>query len=111
MTNRLNSDSLGSVNVIIVGAGLAGPLLAQGLVRAGVAVSLYEREAAVDERSQGYRIHLEPEGDQALRACLPPELYEQAVATSGVRGSGVTILDPRLRVIRRIECPTTAGST
>lgn len=105
MTNYLSSDSLGSVNVTIVGAGLAGPLLAQGLVRAGVDVSLYEREAAVDERSQGYRIHLDPAGDEALRACLPPELYEQAKATAGVRGSGMTILDPQLNTVRHFAAP------
>lgn len=102
MTDRLNSDSLCSVKVTIVGAGLAGPLLAHGLARAGTDVTLYEREDAVDERSQGYRIHLEPEGVDALHACLPPDLYDEAVATSGIPGSGVTILDPRLEVVRHI---------
>jgi 2-polyprenyl-6-methoxyphenol hydroxylase-like FAD-dependent oxidoreductase len=106
MTDRLNSDSLCSVKVTIVGAGLAGPLLAHGLARAGTDVTLYEREDAVDERSQGYRIHLEPEGVHALRACLPRELYDEAVATSDIPGSGVTFLDPRLEVVRHIPAPT-----
>jgi len=101
MTNHLHSDNLGSVKTIIVGAGLSGPLLAQGLSRAGLDVTVYEREPGIDQRSQGYRIHIGPEGELALRSCLPPELYEQAVATSGVRGTGVTFLDPRLTVVRR----------
>ncbi|TDV56566.1 2-polyprenyl-6-methoxyphenol hydroxylase-like FAD-dependent oxidoreductase [Actinophytocola oryzae] len=88
-----------------MGAGLAGPLLAQGLVRAGFEVALYEREAAIDERSQGYRIHLDPEGVDALRDCLPPDLYDEVVATSGIPGSGVTILSPRLEVVQRIAAP------
>lgn len=89
------------MKVLIVGAGLAGPLLAQGLVLAGVDVALYER----DEHGQGYRIHLDPEGDQALRDCLPRELYDEAVATSGVRGSGVTILNPKLKVVQHFPAP------
>lgn len=66
---------------------------------------MYEREAAVDERSQGYRIHLDTEGDRALHACLPPELYEQVVATSSMPGTGVTFLDPQLNVIRGFTVP------
>ncbi|TDD51099.1 FAD-dependent oxidoreductase [Saccharopolyspora elongata] len=86
-------------------SGPRGPLLAQGLVRAGLRVAVYEREAAVDQRTQGYRIHVGQEGDLALRACLPPELYERAVATSGVLGSGVSFLDPQLQVVHRLEVP------
>ncbi|MGA8116387.1 MAG: FAD-dependent monooxygenase [Actinocatenispora sp.] len=93
------------MKVLIVGAGLAGPLLAQGLVRAGNQVAVYERDATVDDHSQGYRIHVGPEGDLALRSCLPPELYERVEATSGERGYGVTFLDPRLEVVRRFGVP------
>lgn len=110
MTNHLNSDSLRSVKTIIIGAGLAGPLLAQGLTRAGLDVTVYEREPAIDQRGQGYRIHIGPEGELALRACLPPELYERAVATSGVRGWGVTFLDPRLNVVRRFGVDDTQAT-
>ncbi|WP_433714105.1 FAD-dependent oxidoreductase [Nocardia sp. CA-084685] len=95
------------MNIVIVGAGLAGPLLAQGLCRAGITVELYEREAA-GHHSQGYRIHLDPEGDLALRACLPPDRYEQIVATAGKRGTGVRFLDPQLHVVREILVPPSA---
>ncbi|WP_433194290.1 FAD-dependent oxidoreductase [Nocardia sp. CA-107356] len=95
------------MKIVIVGAGLAGPLLAQGLHRAGITVELYEREAA-DHHSQGYRIHLDPEGDLALRACLPPDRYERIVATAGKRGTGVRFLDPQLHVVREMLVPPTA---
>src|SRR5690606_38574730 len=43
------------------------------------------------------------EGDLALRACLPPNLYELVVATSGKPGSsGVTVLSPRLDVLHQV---------
>jgi 2-polyprenyl-6-methoxyphenol hydroxylase-like FAD-dependent oxidoreductase len=95
------------MNVVVIGAGLAGPLLAQGLRRAGVDVALHERTPA-DEPGQGYRIHIGPEGELALRACLPPELHEQVLATAGKPGSGWRVLDPQLRVVRDFPVPQPA---
>jgi 2-polyprenyl-6-methoxyphenol hydroxylase-like FAD-dependent oxidoreductase len=92
------------MNIVIIGAGLAGPLLAQGLRRAGIDVAVHERTAA-DEPGQGYRIHIAPEGELALRACLPPELHEQVRATAGKPGRGWRVLDPQLRVVRDIPVP------
>jgi 2-polyprenyl-6-methoxyphenol hydroxylase-like FAD-dependent oxidoreductase len=87
-----------------VGAGLSGTLLAQGLQQAGVDVTVYEREAAA-RSGQGYRIHIAPEGDLALRACLPPDRYERVLATAGKRGSGWRVLDPQLRVVQESLVP------
>jgi 2-polyprenyl-6-methoxyphenol hydroxylase-like FAD-dependent oxidoreductase len=92
------------MNIVVVGAGLAGPLLAQGLHQAGIDVELYEREVP-DQHSQGYRIHFGPEGDLALRACLPPDLYDRVLATAGKRGSGVRFLNPRLDVVHEMLVP------
>jgi 2-polyprenyl-6-methoxyphenol hydroxylase-like FAD-dependent oxidoreductase len=95
------------MKIVVVGAGLAGPLLAQGLRRAGVEVAVYERDA--DRRSSGYRIHIAPEGDLALRACLPPDLYERVLATAGKRGSGWRVLDPALTVVQEFLVPPSAA--
>ncbi|NUR82558.1 MAG: NAD(P)-binding protein, partial [Nonomuraea sp.] len=88
-----------TLHVAIIGGGLAGPCLAHGLRRAGFGVSLYERDA---DRGQGYRIHLAPEGDQALRDCLPDHLYRLVHDTAGIPGSGVTVFDGELNVLNRI---------
>jgi 2-polyprenyl-6-methoxyphenol hydroxylase-like FAD-dependent oxidoreductase len=97
------------MNVLIAGAGLAGPLLAQGLQRAGVDVVVYER-APADQPGQGYRIHIAPEGVQALRACLPPALYDRVRATAGRPGSGWRLLDPQLNVVHEtLVAPEEAG--
>lgn len=95
------------MRIVVVGAGLSGSLLAQGLTRAGVDVAVYEREPA--DRAQGYRIHIAPEGDLALRACLPPELYERVLATAGTRGSGWRVLDPHLNTVQENLVPETAA--
>lgn len=88
--------------VVIIGGGLAGPCLAQGLRRAGIEVTLYERDAGVATRGQGYRIHVAPEGDRAMRRCLPDDLYRLVHAVAGKPGSGVTVYDPRLTVLDRV---------
>ena len=58
--------------VVIVGGGLGGLCLAQGLLRVGVGVAVYERDGAPHTRGQSYRIHIDERGAQGLRACLPP---------------------------------------
>ncbi|MER7844332.1 NAD(P)/FAD-dependent oxidoreductase [Kitasatospora sp. NPDC096077] len=100
------------MRVLIIGAGLAGPCLAHALRRHGHDVRLFERDAAVDARAQGYRIHISGDGDAALRRWLPARDYEQALATSCRPGGGVSTTGPDLREFTRIELPPgTAGIT
>lgn len=93
-----------ALRVAIAGTGLAGPCLAHGLRRAGIDVELYERDAAVASRGQGYRIHINPEGELALRRCLPQNLYDLTIATSAEfkPGGGVTIFGPNLEERHRV---------
>ncbi len=74
------------MHVIVIGAGLGGLTLAQGLRRAGVSVSVHERDpdptSLPPSRLQGYRITIKAGGARALRACLPEHLFRLAVATS-----------------------------
>ncbi|GAA3216358.1 FAD-dependent oxidoreductase [Nonomuraea helvata] len=69
-------------HLLIVGGGIAGSCLAQGLRRAGLGVTLFERDPSAAHRPQGYRISLKETGARALRACLPDGLFDLAVATS-----------------------------
>ena len=62
------------LHVLIAGGGLSGLCLAQGLKRAGVSCTVYERDPEV--RRQGYRITINGDGGNALEACLPEDLYE-----------------------------------
>jgi 2-polyprenyl-6-methoxyphenol hydroxylase-like FAD-dependent oxidoreductase len=70
------------VNVVVVGAGLGGLCLAQGLRRSGIGVELYERDSDPASRRQGYRITIKSDGGHALQACLPEPLFQLAIATS-----------------------------
>lgn len=93
------------MRVLISGAGLAGPCLAHGLRQHGIDVRLFERDDAIDTRAQGYRIHINGDGDAALRKWLPAEAYEQAAATSCVTSRGVTVAGSDLATFTEIPLP------
>ncbi|KAK2025529.1 FAD/NAD(P)-binding domain-containing protein [Colletotrichum zoysiae] len=69
-------------NVIIVGSGLAGPLLASGLLAAGVKVDLYEKLAA-DAKRDGYQIRVAQPCLEAFRLSLSAEQNEEIKARLG----------------------------
>src|SRR5918992_3274421 len=70
------------MRVIVVGAGVGGLTLAQGLRRAGVDVTVYERDG-IRGRTQGVSLHFDDRGAEALRACLPAGHVVMAEATMG----------------------------
>ena len=57
---------------MIIGGGIGGLCLAQGLRRAGIDVTVYERTLTRTDWLQGYRIHINPHGSRALHDCLDP---------------------------------------
>jgi 2-polyprenyl-6-methoxyphenol hydroxylase-like FAD-dependent oxidoreductase len=89
------------VKVAVVGAGIGGLCLAHGLLRAGADVTVYERDESLGSRGQGYRLHVD--AGPALHACLPPDLYELCIATSGRPSTAMTVMTERLRSLRRTE--------
>jgi 2-polyprenyl-6-methoxyphenol hydroxylase-like FAD-dependent oxidoreductase len=89
-------------SIVIVGAGLAGLCLAQALMSAGIDVQVYERDQANSARRQGYRITLDRHGLAALRACLPPQLFELAVATKKDSGGYFRYTNSDLRDIFKL---------
>lgn len=59
--------------ILIIGAGLGGLALAQGLASSGFNVTVFERDESSCSRSQGYRISIRSLGMHALSALLTPE--------------------------------------
>ncbi|MET9263078.1 NAD(P)/FAD-dependent oxidoreductase [Amycolatopsis sp. NPDC004079] len=70
------------MKVIVIGAGLGGLTLAQGLRRAGIDVAVYERDGALG-RAQGVSLHIDDRGVTALRGCLPLAHAAMIDATMG----------------------------
>lgn len=63
------------LHVLIIGGGVGGLCLAQGLKQSGISVAVYERDRSVHFRKQGYRIHMNTDGSRALHDCLPENLF------------------------------------
>ncbi|MBP0580697.1 FAD-dependent monooxygenase [Labrys sp. LIt4] len=84
------------LHVVIIGAGLGGLCLAQGLRQQGISFDVYERDEAADSRTQGYRIRIDETGQQALAACLTPELNQLFRQTCAVSHSDGRFLDTQL---------------
>ena len=80
----------------IVGGGIGGLCLAQGLKKAGIPVQVYERDEAASSRRQGFRIHISPEGSRALHQCLPQDLWDIFNLTGGEFGQGFSMLTEQL---------------
>ena len=90
-------------DVAIVGGGIGGLCLAQGLKKAGVSATVFERDETAASRRQGFRIHIDPEGSAALHQCLPQPLWEIFAATEGEFGQGITMVTEQLGELLRIQ--------
>jgi len=78
---------MSSFKVAIVGGGLAGSLIADGLIKNGVDVTVYERNPERSERG-GYQIRLGQYSLDAFRLCLDPahiSAIEQKFGMSSAR--------------------------
>jgi 2-polyprenyl-6-methoxyphenol hydroxylase-like FAD-dependent oxidoreductase len=69
------------LHVLIAGGGLSGLALAQGLIKDGHTCEVFERDAD-DSRKIGYYLHMNADGGEALRRCLPEDLFELYAQTS-----------------------------
>lgn len=84
------------LHVLVIGGGLGGLCLAQGLNKSGISVAVYERDRSAQFRSQGYRISLKEDGSHALRDCLPQNLFNLCVATAIKSATRMVFLDHHL---------------
>ncbi len=82
---------------MIIGGGIGGLCLAQGLRKAGISATVYERDGSAGSRRQGYRVSLKAAGAGALQECLPEDLFALAVATSIRAATRMVFLDEQLR--------------
>lgn len=90
---------MNGLRVAVAGGGLGGLCLAQGLLKAGIDVTVYERDAHLAVRRQGYRLHVDGRAGRALEQCLPPESFAVFQATCGDASTRLTVMSERLGVL------------
>ena len=91
------------LHVLIIGGGIGGLTLAQGLKKSGVSVAVYERDRTRTDRVQGYRVHINPTGSLALHECLPPALFEAFARTCGKPSRGIRFVTERMKVLLSLD--------
>lgn len=85
------------MRILIIGAGLGGLSLAQGLTKAGFDVIVFERDEGPTSRSQGYRISIRMLGMHALNELLTPEkLKRLSIAKVKDVGDGFTCANEKM---------------
>jgi 2-polyprenyl-6-methoxyphenol hydroxylase-like FAD-dependent oxidoreductase len=87
------------MRVMIIGGGIGGLCLAQGLTRAGVESVVYERDVERAERLDRYRLHINPAGSRALHACLTASAWESFLAGTREYTGGFGFLTERMRTL------------
>ncbi|EAT76192.1 hypothetical protein HBH56_247920 [Parastagonospora nodorum] len=81
--------------ILIAGAGIASLLLAQSLRRSNIPFRVFERDASIVFRAQGYRLRLSSEGIDAIESVLGPEGFQKFYDACGKTGGAVfAAIDP-----------------
>ncbi|KAK4529583.1 hypothetical protein CCYA_CCYA02G0440 [Cyanidiococcus yangmingshanensis] len=91
------------MRVLIIGAGTGGLALAHKLKQAGIGVSVFERDTVPNADTGGYRVGISPAGSRALKACVPPDLYELFVATSARAPQNMTMYTEQFSRLLRFD--------
>ncbi|GAB3911441.1 hypothetical protein GCM10029964_117350 [Kibdelosporangium lantanae] len=84
------------MHVLIIGAGTGGLALAQRLRSAGVQVSVHERDRTRTDGLFGYRVGISPDGSRALKACLPPALFDTFKKTVAISPQYTNFITERM---------------
>jgi len=93
---------MSSFKIIIIGAGLAGCLLANGLNHKGIEVVVYERLARETDR-EGYQIRLGAPALEGFRACLNidqiAELVQRFGRADGTKSAAPIVYDRHFKAV------------
>jgi 2-polyprenyl-6-methoxyphenol hydroxylase-like FAD-dependent oxidoreductase len=83
-------------HILIIGGGIGGLALAQGLKRHNIPFTLFERDASPATRAQGYRIRIAGIGAEGLHSLLPEDLwslYQRTCAEGKGFGAKLNAID------------------
>jgi 2-polyprenyl-6-methoxyphenol hydroxylase-like FAD-dependent oxidoreductase len=91
--------------VLIIGGGIGGLCLAQGLNRNGVRAEVFEANSDAGPSTESYSIDINAFGNHALRACLPEPLWDAYVAIAGQQLRGISFVTEQLAPLLSVDWP------
>jgi 2-polyprenyl-6-methoxyphenol hydroxylase-like FAD-dependent oxidoreductase len=94
-----------TMKVLVIGGGTGGLALAHGLKRAGISVTVFERDALRTDGLHGYRVGIDPDGSRALHSLLPKDLYDTFVATKARDPKYFNMLTEDLKEVLSLDLP------
>jgi len=98
------------LHVLIAGGGIGGLCLANGLKKAGVNFTVFERDEAKLARTQGFRIHISPRGTRALKHCLSEPVFELFTKSCGEMQQGFSMNTEQLGVLMSLAAGSAGES-
>lgn len=97
------------MRAIIIGGGIGGLCLANGLRKAGIEVAVFERQTSSSENLTGYGIHINEDGKRALRNCLDSSAWERFEAASTAAGTHLYFRDTNLQLLAERDDAVLSG--
>ncbi|KAJ4346756.1 uncharacterized protein N0V89_010688 [Didymosphaeria variabile] len=81
--------------ILIIGGGVGGLTLAQGLLKNKIPFHVFERDESQSFRAQGYRIRLDGDAVHALKEVLPQHTWQRLESSAAAERetSGITKID------------------
>ncbi|KAL1849687.1 hypothetical protein Daus18300_013188 [Diaporthe australafricana] len=99
------------MKVIVIGGGLGGLCLANGLLKSGIEALVLEKQSSPEEILSGYGIHINSPGRIALQNCLPQAQWEHFQALSTTVGTKMFFRDESLGLLAERDDAVLAGAT
>lgn len=84
-----------ATKIMIIGGGIGGLTLAQGLLKNNIPFQVFERDDSRSFRAQGYRIRLDGDAVHALKEVLPSHIWKRLEDSAAAEReiSGITKID------------------
>ena len=95
--------------ILILGAGISGLALAQGLLKSNIPFRIYERDTHFNLRAQGYRVRIVGPGIEALQSVLTPALFSRLEASCAINAFGGVGTNVRLDALSSEEIESFFG--